>query len=468
MNLKEYFNVDIEITGLTIDSRKVKPGYLFVCVEGLNNDGHGYAKIAVENGAVCVLSTKEVDVKVENIIVEDTLSLFSKLCDEFYDYPSKSMKLIGITGTDGKTTTTSILNQMLDDSGYIGTNGIIYGDKNYMLGHTTTPEADDLHSVLKDMKDAGTKYVNLEVTSHAIALKRTLDVDFNILGITNITSEHLDMHGTVENYVEVKKSMFDYDAEVKILNVDDTYYDIFASSVGNHLTYGIKHECDYMAKDIVNDVDSLKYTLVYDNKDYDVKVNLIGSFNVYNTLLAIGVCHNLGYSIEECIARLSKVYPIDGRANFITGDFDFTVVIDFAHTPEGIRQITKYFKDINKEVIVVVGSAGDRDKLKRPVIGKIVSENATFAIFTNEDPRSENEMDILKDIAKGCINEQYELVCDRPSAIKRAFEIVKPGQVVLLLGKGIENSIEYADGEKSYSEEDVAREHLKNLGYKLN
>lgn len=467
MNLKKYFDKDIEITGLTIDSRKVKPGFLFVCVEGLNNDGHQYAKKAVENGAICVLSTKSVDVEVTNIVIEDTVTTFSSLCNEFYNFPSKEMKMIGITGTDGKTTTTSILNQMLDDSGYIGTNGIIYNDKNYMLGHTTTPEADDLHSILREMSDSGVKYVNLEVTSHAIALKRTEDVSFNVLGITNVTSEHLDMHGSVENYVKVKKSMFDYEADVKILNVDDTYYNEFASSVGSHITYGVHGECDFKAINIISDVDSLKYSLIYNSKTYEVKVNLIGEFNVYNTLLAISVCYSLGYSIEDCIKRLEKVYPIDGRANFIKGNHDFTVVIDFAHTPEGIRQIIKYFKDIEKNIIVVVGSAGDRDKLKRPVIGEIVSSNANYAIYTNEDPRSENELDILKDIAKGSITDNYELITDRSSAIKRAFELAKKDDVVLLLGKGIENSIEYSDGEKPYNEEEVARVHLENLGYKL-
>ncbi|MFV0424923.1 MAG: UDP-N-acetylmuramoyl-L-alanyl-D-glutamate--2,6-diaminopimelate ligase [Bacilli bacterium] len=467
MNLKRHFNVDIDICGLTIDSRKVEPGFLFVCVDGLNNDGHQYAKSAEENGAVCILSTRAVDVGVKNIIVKDTMSWFSKLCNEFYNFPTKDMKMIGITGTDGKTTTTSILNQMLDDSGYIGTNGIIYQDKNYMLGHTTTPEADDLFSILLDMRNSGVKYVNLEVTSHAISLKRTQDVEFDILGITNVTSEHLDMHGSLENYIEVKRSMFDYEADVKILNADDIYYEKFKSSLKEYISYGINNKCDYRAKNIVNDLDCLKYILVFQGKEYKVKVNLIGEFNVYNTLLAISICHNMGYSIEESIERLSKVTPIDGRANFINGNQNFTVVIDFAHTPEGVKQITKYFKDIDKNVIVVIGSAGDRDKLKRPVIGKIVSENANYAIFTNEDPRSEDETKLLKDIAAGCINNNHEIITDRETAIKKAFEIARDGDVVLLLGKGIENSIEYSDGEKPYNEEAVARKQLINLGYKL-
>lgn len=467
MNLNKYYGIDIEITGLTIDSRKIKPGFLFVCVDGLNNDGHQYAQKAVESGAVCVLSTRSVDVDALNIVVEDTLEEFSKLCNDFYNKPSNFMKMIGITGTDGKTTTTCILNQMLDNSGYMGTNGIIYKDKNYMLGHTTTPEADDLYHVLDDMRNAGVEYVNLEVTSHAIVLKRSLDIDFNILGITNITSEHLDMHGSVENYVAAKREMFNYNADVKILNADDTYYNEFKSSIEDTISYGINNEATYKAKNIINDIDCLKYTLVYDNEEYDVHVNLIGEFNVYNTLLAIAVCNSLGYSIEECIARLKRVTPIDGRANFIKGNYEFSVVIDFAHTPEGIRQIIKYFKDINKKVLVVVGSAGDRDKQKRPVIGEVVSKNADYAIYTNEDPRSENELDIIKQIASGSIDDKYELIIDREEAIKRAIEISSDYDVVLLLGKGIENSIEYKDGEKSYSEEAVVRRQLEQFGYKL-
>ncbi len=467
MNLSKYFDVDIVVNGITIDSRKVKPGYLFVCVKGLNNDGHQYAKAAVSNGAVCVLSIDKVDVDVPNIIVEDTMKWFSKLCNHFYDFPTNKMKMIGITGTDGKTTTTSILNQMLDDSGYIGTNGVIYQDKNYMLGHTTTPEADDLYCVLSKMQQAGVKNVNLEVTSHAIALARTEDVDFNVLGVTNITSEHLDMHGTVEEYVNVKLKMFDYPADVKILNADDTYYELFKSKVSDALTYGVNNSADYMAKDICNDIDSLQYTLVYNNNEYKVKVNLIGEFNVYNTLLAIAVCHSLGYSIEDAIARLANVSPIAGRANFIAGSQPFSVVIDFAHTPEGIRQIVKYFRDIDKKIVVVVGSAGDRDKLKRPLIGKAVSDYADYAIFTNEDPRSENELDILKAIASGCENIDYELIVSRERAIERAIEIASDFDVVLLLGKGIENSIEYADGEKPYNEERVVKDALIKYGYTI-
>ncbi|MFV0498731.1 MAG: UDP-N-acetylmuramoyl-L-alanyl-D-glutamate--2,6-diaminopimelate ligase [Bacilli bacterium] len=467
MNLIDFFNIDLEICGIAIDSRKTMDGYLFICVDGINNDGHQYASAAVENGAICVISNKKVEVSVPNIIVDDTSALFSKLCNAFYNYPTENLTMIGITGTDGKTTTTSIINQMLDYSGYIGTNGIIYNDKEYMLGHTTTPEADELFRVLNDMKNSGIKYVNLEVTSHAIALKRTSEIDFNVLGLTNITSEHLDMHGTLDNYIKTKLKMFDYDANVKILNADDKYFNLFKKEIDSYLSYGVENNADYFAKNIICGIDYLEYTLVFDKKDYVVRVNLIGKFNVYNTLLAIVVCHNLGYSIEETISMLQKVKPVAGRANFINGDHDFAVVIDFAHTPEGIRQITKYFKDLNKNVISVIGSAGDRDKSKRFEIGLTVSENSNHIILTNEDPRSEDELAIINDIACGCNNNNYEIIIDRTLAIKKAIDMAQTGDVVLLLGKGIENSIEYSDGEKPYSEIGVVKDHLVNLGYKL-
>lgn len=468
MNLKKFFNVDIEISGLTIDSRKVKSGYLFVCVDGINNDGHKYASSAVSNGAICVISNYELEVDVINIVVDDTSAVFSMLANHFYNKPSDDLKVIGITGTDGKTTTTSIIHQMLGDiSGYIGTNGIIYKDKNYMLGHTTTPEADDLHSVLSDMKHTGVEYVNLEVTSHATVLKRTADVSFNALGITNITSEHLDMHKTLENYVEAKRSMFDYSADIKVLNADDKYFNIIASSIESYYSYGIYNDADYMAKDICNLVDGLEYTLVYKDEEVRIKLNLIGEFNVYNTLLAIAICHNFGYSLSECSAMLSRVQPIDGRANFIKCGQDFHVVIDFAHTPAGVDSIVSYFKKLfvssDNKIIAVIGSAGDRDQTKRSEIGKNISVNADFAIYTNEDPRSEDEMQILKDIAKGSVNDNYELIINRKEAIARAFSMAGEGDVVLLLGKGIENSIEYFDGEKPYSEKETATEILLKM-----
>ncbi len=468
--LYSYVCSSLFIYGSVIDSSNVKSGYLFVCVDGLNNDGHQYASQAVKNGAVAVLSVHSVDVGVENIIVDDTSKWFSILCNEFYNFPSKALKVIGISGTDGKTTTTSILNQMLNQvskSGYIGTNGIIYGDKNYMLGHTTTPEADDLQAILRAMVDDNVEYVNLEVTSHALVLKRCDNVEFDVLGITNITSEHLDMHKTVEAYVDAKKSLFDYSARVKILNADDKYFNYLSEDLDNFISYGVSNQATYQAKNIRSLVDGLQYTLVYNDEEYDVKLNLIGEFNVYNTLLAIAVCHSYGISLAKIVEILKNVEPIAGRANFINCSQPFNVIVDFAHTPAGIEQIVKYFKNLfltnNNKVYVVVGSAGDRDRTKRSVIGSIVSSNADYAIYTNEDPRSEDEMQILKDIAEGSVNDNYELIPDRPSAIRRVFELAKPNDVVLLLGKGIENSIEFSDGEHPYNESEVAKSILKTM-----
>ncbi len=468
MNLQNYFNLNIEITGITSNSRKVKPGYLFACIKGINNDGHKYAADAISRGAVCIISSKNLDVDAPNIVVDDVAKVFSKLCNDFYNRPSEHLKVIGITGTDGKTTTTSIINQMLNQvssSGYIGTNGIMYRDKNYMLGHITTPECDELFAVLHDMVEADVEYVNLEVTSHALVLKRTDDVKFDVLGITNVTSEHLDFHNSVTEYLEAKRSILDYDARVKILNVDDPNYEYLSANLDDYLTYGLHNEAMFRACEVEARADGIAYTLVHKEKSYSVNTKLIGEFNVYNTLLAIAVCNSYGFSIEKCVEMLENVEPVAGRANFIDCNQNFKVIVDFAHTAASVEQIITYFKNVigENKIIVVIGSAGDRDKTKRKEIGKAVSSLADYAIYTNEDPRSEDEMQILKDIAVGSVNDNYELIVERTEAIARAFEIASQDDIVLLLGKGVENSIEYSYGEVEYDEATAATAILEKM-----
>lgn len=470
MKLNKYFKSELEVSGISMDTRYVKPGDMFVCIDGINNDGHKYASKAVELGAVCVVSQRSVDVGVENFIVEDTARFLSEFAADFYNDPSSKLNVIGITGTDGKTTTTSILHQMysqIEIAGYIGTNGVIYDDVNIMLGHVTTPQSHQLQEVLAKMVDANVNHVALEVTSHALVLNRCSDVKFSTVAITNITSEHMDLHKNQENYVQAKQSIFDFDALNKVLNADDAYFDRFRTNIDNFVSYGVKNDADFKAVNIKYGVSGLSYDLVYKNEIYAVKLQLIGDFNVYNSLcaLAIAVCE--GLSIEQAIILIQNVKPIAGRANFIEEGQDFKLIVDFAHTAYSIELIIAYFKqvlDLSKNrIIVVCGSAGKRDKTKRPAIGKVVSENASYAIFTNEDPRDEDEMQILKDIAAGAVNDNYELIVDRKAAILRACKLANADDVVLLLGKGIENSMEFIDGEHPYDETSVAIECVKEV-----
>ncbi len=436
---------DVEIKSIKINSKDCEEGDLFICTKGVTADRHDFAEDAVNNGAVAVVASKKIDVKVPVIYVEDTNKELPLLCARFFGNPEKELKIYSVTGTDGKTSTATIVQYLLgsDRCGYIGTNGRCCA-KFTKDTNNTTPDADKLFEYFREFIDNGCDTVMMESSSEAFFRGRLQTIKYDIGAITNITREHLNIHGSFENYIECKCMQF---KQIKkdgyaILNKDDEYYETVrkACKCKHIFTYGKDKDNTLAIKDFKVFPNKTLITYTYDKKDYEIESPLLGDFNVYN--LACGILFALadGMTMEEIIPRIKDI-TVSGRLDVLP-DYgqDFTVMVDYAHTPNGISNLLKFVHtlDINRS-IVVIGSAGERDFLKRPLMGRTVIDNASYAIFTYEDPRSEDPKDIINMMVSEIEDKsRYEIVVDRAKAIKRAIEIAGKNDIVLILGKGNE------------------------------
>ncbi len=436
---------DVEIKRIIMNSKDIEPGDLFICTKGVTADRHDFAPEAVERGASAIVASKKLDVNIPVIYVKDTNEELPHLCARFYDNPEKDLKIYSVTGTDGKTSTATIVQFLLgaENCGYIGTNGRSCAKFNKDTSNTT-PDTDKLYEYFREFLDAGCSSVMMESSSEAFFRGRLKTIKYDIGAITNITREHLNIHGTFENYIECKCQQF---KQIKkngyaILNKDDEFYERVRESCNckNIWTYGKDADNTLAIKDFRVFPNKTLITYVYDGKDYEIESPLLGDFNVYNLACSLLIALASGKKMEEIIPNISKV-SVSGRLDVLP-DYgqDFTVMIDYAHTPNGISNLLRFVHtlDINRS-IVVIGSAGERDFLKRPLMGKTVIENASYAIFTYEDPRSEDPLDIINMMVSEIDDpSRYEIVVDRAKAIKRAIEIAGPNDIVLVLGKGNE------------------------------
>ena len=446
--LSELYNVDsdVEIKDIKINSKEVVPGDIFVCTQGVTADRHDFIDMAIENGASAVVVSKDVgEKKVPIIKVDNTNDELSKLCQKFYDYPNKDLILIGITGTDGKTSTATIVQTLIgkDNCGYIGTNGRSWKDKVVDDNPNTTPDETLLYKFLNDFRNDDCKYAVMEASSEAYFRKRLNNLEFDVSCYTNVTREHLNIHGSFENYLECKEQLFKNtkEAGVCVLNIDEEYYDdMKKASNGKVVTYGMKE--DATLRIISFNVFPNK-TLIrwkYNDIEYTVESPLLGDFNVYNLSAGMLICLSLGFRFEDLIENI-KYIKVSGRLELLDTDTPYYVMVDYAHTPNGIKNLLNFVHtlDINRS-IVVIGSAGERDYLKRPIMGKTVLDNASYAIFTYEDPRSERPIDIINmlisDVKDTYTN--YEIEEDRHTAIEKAINMAKEKDMVLVLGKGNE------------------------------
>ncbi len=437
---------NIEIKGIKINSKECTPGDLFVCTKGVTTDRHDFVHDAVKNGAVAIVASKKIDVDVPVIMVTDTNKELPLLCSKFYDYPDKKIKILSITGTDGKTSTATIVSTLLgsDICGYMGTNGRECA-KFYYETDNTTPDSDKLYMYFDDFLKAGCTRVMMESSSEAFFRNRLENIEYDIAGITNITREHINIHGSFENYIDCKIQQF---RQIKkdgyaILNKDDELFEKVLENVKckHILTYGKDKDNTLQIKDYKILPDKTLITYRYNNKDYSLESPLLGEFNIYNLACALLFCIADGLSIEDVEPNLKKL-KVAGRMEYIPNlGQNFRVLIDYAHTPNGIEKLLNFVNtlDINRS-IVVIGSAGHRDFLKRPIMGKTVVDNASYAIFTYEDPRTEDPLSIINMLVSDIKdNSRYEIVVDRSLAIKRAIEIAGDNDMVLILGKGDEN-----------------------------
>lgn len=427
---------------IKIDSRKVVPGDTFVAIQGATVDGHAFVNKAIEAGATKVVLEKDMDVSVEKLIVEDSNKWLTDYVSKTYSQDVNEMNLIGVTGTNGKTTTAYLTYQLLNKLGsktaYIGTIGFYMPDEEFIEIPNTTPNILDLYELLLTAKEKGCKNVMMEVSSHALHQSRVKGLSYKVAAFTNLTQDHLDYHGTMENYLDAKKLILKQLEGTMLVNADDPCSSSWESSYENVKTYGLNGE-DYKILKYNDTEHGTKIVFVCDSKEYEVETNLRSTFNVYNYMTCLGLVHNLGYNIDEILAVTPEIYPPKGRCEQIKvkgGE----AVVDYAHTPDAVEKIVKAFSENKKgRVITIVGCGGDRDPKKRPIMGRIAAENSDYVIFTSDNPRTEDPEMIMKDILAGVSTDNYDVELDRRKAIVKALNLMNDNDVVLILGKGHED-----------------------------
>lgn len=471
----EFTEYDFEVTGLQIDSRQVRPGDLFVCIPGYTVDGHDFAIAAQNNGAVGIVAERKLDcVTIPQIITQNTAAILPFLAHLVFDKPTAGMDLFGVTGTNGKTTVSYMMEHLLKSFsngsvGYIGTNGIRYADISYEPVNTT-PNALDLQATFQDMNSREINRVSMEVSSHALALHRVDYCQFKVAVFTNLTPEHLDFHPTMEDYFEAKYKLFTMieDEGCAVINIDDDYGKIIARRLGGNstrfYTYSTQAAADFVAKDIEYNNNGTEFNLVYKNEEYRVLTPTLGLFNVYNVLGAIGAVVGAGLALDVAIEAIKTLPVIDGRMELINAGQDFTVIVDYAHTPDGIEKVLEFAKTIKKKNIrLVIGCPGDRDKTKRPVMSNLAVTGADDVIFTSDDPHSEDPVDILNEMVDGLSAKNFEVVVDRASAIERIFEKAQKDDIVIIAGRGHQRWQYFKSGNVEFDDRKVVTKVLKEI-----
>lgn len=448
---------NIEIGELTTDSRVKTKNGMFFCLDGLSTNGHRFIPQAIKNGAICIVHSETLEKYEEGIAyikVKNVNQTLSKVVNIFYKSPSKSMKMYGVTGTNGKSTVTNIICDIYNrfsSCGYIGTIAIRYNNID-LPPDLTTPNPIYLNDTLRKMADAKVKAVALEVSSHGLDLGRVDGIDFDVAVFTNFTYDHLDFHGTMENYFDAKKKLFTNMKKdgISILNVDDSYYEKLRSACHTKVvTYGIENEADYRADNIHLYTNHSTFTLIYKENRYEVDTNLVAMYNIYNLLAAIASLVETGFTIEEILPHLGNIHQIDGRMESIDEGQPFHIIVDFAHTPDGMEKVYQYAQNITPEgndIITVFGSAGKRDSAKRKVFGEIADKYCDFIILTEDDPRDEDPKAIADQIKEGITSTNTIYIDNRYDAIRMAIESANVHDTIMILGKGDEEFMYREDG----------------------
>lgn len=454
---------DIEVNFITADSRKVKPGCIFVCIKGNRFDGHDAAAQALNDGAVLVVCDHDIGLD-KQVIVSNTREAFSVMCGNFFGNPASKLKLIGITGTNGKTTTAFLMKNMLErmgcKTGLIGTVKNMAGDKEFPAA-LTTPESFELHELFSEMVKEGCEYCVMEVSSQALAQGRVAGLRFAAGVFSNLTQDHLDYHGTFESYAEAKSKLFTV-SELCVLNLDDEQaMSMMRNSSGRMVTYSVSQdESDYTAKYIRYKNDGIEYELVTMGYVERVKVGIPGEFTVYNSMAAAVTLIELGFDFSKVLYALSLSEGVKGRIEVVPTDTDYTVIIDYAHSPDGLQNIISSLRKIAKNrIITVFGCGGDRDRTKRPIMGSIASELSDVIVVTSDNPRSEDPDDIIKDILEGIKGSKVKkfIEPDRTRAIAAAMNEATADDIIILAGKGHETYQILNTGKIHYDEREIVK-----------
>ncbi|MEO8509854.1 MAG: UDP-N-acetylmuramoyl-L-alanyl-D-glutamate--2,6-diaminopimelate ligase [Chloroflexota bacterium] len=467
-----------EVRGLAYDSRDVQPGTVFFAVHGVHVDGHDYVPQAVERGAVGLVVEREiVEAALPQLVVDRSRRALADAADAWFGRPSERLAVIGITGTDGKSTTAALTADVLRATGRrpgeIGTVFVTVGDERQLnVDRTTTPEALELQELLAAMVVAGNDSVVMEATSHGLALERTRNCRFDVGVVTTVTSEHLEFHGTLEAYRAAKAKLVE-EAPIAVLNADDASFGYFRERARDRvLTYGIETDADLRASVLIADAAGTRFQLAAPSWSDAVRLPLPGRFNVSNALAALGVVEALGLDVATAAAALERTSGVPGRMETIAVGQPFGVIVDYAHTADSLRKVLDVLRPLAAgRLIVLFGSAGERDRAKRPAMGRVAAERADLVIVTDEDPRLEDPRGINEEIAAGARaagardGETLWVVDDRDEAIATAIGMARPDDVLLLAGKGHEASMIYGGTKRPWDDRAAARRALRAAGY---
>lgn len=474
MKLKELINVsgelgECEVTDVTCDSRKVKNGSVYVAIKGSKSDGHDYAEAAINSGAAAVVTERDLGLE-KQIVTDDTHAAFWQLSAAFYSNPADKLHLIGVTGTNGKTSVTYMLKKILEDAGHkvglVGTIQNMIGDE-VIETENTTPDAHELNRLFRKMYDAGCDYAVMECSSHALDQKRIYGVCFDVAIFTNLTQDHLDYHITMENYLNAKKKLFGM-CKTAVVNFDDKYTSMLTEGLDcKVVTYSAEsNNSTYSAKNIQYRADGVDYELVGYELIKRMKLSTGGKFTVYNSMAAAVAANEAGVSFDSIAKSFKDFCGVKGRAENVPTGRDFTLIIDYAHTPDGIENILTTFSECEKNrLIILFGCGGERDRTKRPIMGRIAAKYADFVIVTSDNPRGDNPREIIDDILVGLDKSPtpYKVIEDRTEAIKFALQNARKNDIIILAGKGHETYQILKTGKIHYDEREIVKDILNGM-----
>ena len=458
-----------EINGITDNSKEVQNGSLFICVKGEKTDGSRFIKEVENKGCVLIVSQEEVETSLCTIIVKDIKRATAQIAKAFYGNPQEDIRIVGVVGTNGKTTICHVLSKLLTEGGYeVGVTGTIgtYYNGNAYSSSLTTPSCLSLYKLIYEMAKSGVEILVMEVSAHAISQRRCEGLFFHSLIFTNCTEDHLDYFTDFESYKKVKMSVFDgKSSSYMVINSDDEVgREILSSANGKVITYGINNPADVFAIDVEENMSGIEYVINLFDVIYDIKCELYGKVNVYNTLACASVAATFGVSAYQIANALSKIKPIEGRAQLVANVKGCNVFVDYAHTPDGLYQTLTSMKNIcNGKLFCVFGCGGNREKQKRPIMGKISGNIADFTVVTSDNPRFEDECTIIRQIELGIkeVTYNYITIKDRRIAIKYALDKVKEGDVLVIAGKGAEEYQEVLGEKRYFSDKKEILDYLK-------
>ena len=469
--------LDRQVENIAYDSRRVQRHTMFVALRGEKTDGHQFIGQAIDKGASVIVAEREQkDPRVTCLVVENTRTALADFSATFYGHPARKLKLAAVTGTNGKTTTTFLIKHICENAGLrcglVGTVRYEIGER-VLPAIRTTPESLDLQELLAQIASAGCKAAAMEASSHALAQDRTRGLEWDVAVFTNLTQDHLDFHGTMDNYFEAKAKLFAALATQKrkrepfaIVNIDDRYGRQLLDKIDKRVavvTYGMGTRADFRASNYRAEFSGTSYQLDAHGKSYLVRLPLIGRFNVGNSVAALGAANALGINLRNAVLSLAKAPQVPGRLELVPARRQFQVFVDYAHTPDALGNVLKTLRELEPQrLIAVFGCGGDRDRQKRPLMAEMADRLADYSIITSDNPRKEDPNAIVSEIEKGFRSNHYEKIVDRTEAINRAVALARPRDIVLIAGKGHETYQEFGDHTIPFDDIQVARRAIED------